>query len=83
MVDDLLQNGKKIRDDRWTKSIAVGSKGFVERVKSLMGAAALGRESVGTGESYLLREPAVIYGAHFDAKKCSIGTENTYFWDVI
>jgi len=26
-VDDFLGNGKNIRDDKWTKSIAVGSKG--------------------------------------------------------
>ena len=31
-VDDYLENGKNTRDDKWTMSIAVGSKRFVERV---------------------------------------------------
>jgi len=44
---------------------------------------AVGRKSIGTGDSYQLREPSIPYGAHFGAKKCDIGPENTYFWDVI
>jgi putative transposase len=40
-VDDYIENGKNTRDDKWTKSIAVGNKSFVERVKSLMGALAI------------------------------------------
>jgi hypothetical protein len=30
-----------------------------------------------------LREPSIPYGAHFGAKKCDIGPENTFFWDVV
>ena len=36
-VDDYLSNGKNVRDDKWIRSIAVGNRRFVERVKSLMG----------------------------------------------
>ena len=79
-VDDYLGNGKNIRDDKWTMSIAVGSRSFVERVKSLMGVLAIGRKSIRAGESYQLREPASPYGAHLGAKKCDIGPEKTYFW---
>ena len=63
------------------KSIAVGSRGFVDRVKSLMGILAVGRKSIGTGDSYQLREPSIPYGVHFSVKKYDIGPENTYFWD--
>ena len=79
----MLVNGQNIQDDRWTKSIAVGNKSFVERLKSLMGVLAIGRKSIGVGESYQLREPGIPYGAHFGAKKCDIEAENTYFWDTI
>jgi len=48
-----------------------------------MGALAIGRKRVGAGESFQLREPAIPYGVHFGAEKCDIGSENTYFWDVI
>ena len=80
-VDDYLGNGKNIRDDRWTKSIAIGSRSFVEKVKSLMGIMAIGRESIEGGESYQLREPSIHYGGHFGAKKDDIRPENTYYWD--
>jgi len=82
-VDAYLGDGKNIRDEKWTRSIAVGNRSFVERVKSLMGVLAIGRKSIEAGETYQLREPAVPYGAHFGVKKGNIGAENTYFWDVI
>ena len=81
-VDDYLENGKKTRDDKWTKSIAVGSKGFVDKVKSILGALASGRKCIEGGESYQLREPSVPYNVHFGGKKSDIGSENTYFWNV-
>ena len=81
-VDDFLSNGENIRDDKWTNSIAVGTKSFVEKVKSLMGVLAIGRKSVEAGESYQLREPGVLYRANFGGKKGDIGLENTYFWNV-
>jgi hypothetical protein len=75
-----LENGHNIRDDKWSTSIAVGNRSFVERVKSLMGALAIGRKSNEAGESYQLREPAVPYKAHLGTKKSDIEPENTHFW---
>ena len=54
----------------------------IERVKSLMGALAIGRKSTEAGDSYQLREPAVPYIAHFGAKKGGIGADNTRLWDI-
>ena len=80
-VEDFLGNGKNIRDDKWTKCIAVGSRSFAERMKSLMGVLAIGRKSIKAGESYQLREPAISYEDHFGAQKCDIELENAYPWD--
>jgi len=77
-----LGNGKNIRDEKWTKSIAVGSRSFVDRIKSILGALALGRKSIATGEAYQLREPSIPYIALFGFKKGNIGPENTFFWNV-
>ena len=82
-VDDFLENEKNIRDDKWTTSIAVGNRSFVERVKLLMGALAIGRKSTQSGESFQLREPAAPYKADFGVKKRNIGPENTFLWSVI
>ena len=81
-VEDYLGNGNNIRDEKWTRSIAVGSRGFVDKVKSMLGALALGRKSIEAGESYQLREPSVPYNDHFEVKKSDIGSENTYLWNV-
>jgi hypothetical protein len=43
-LDEYLGIGNNRRDEKWTKSIAVCSKGFVERVKSLLGAIAKGEK---------------------------------------
>jgi len=49
------------RDDKWTRSIAIGSKGFVEMVKSKLGILAKGRKATETDAGYQLREPANSY----------------------
>jgi len=81
-VDDYLENGKNTRDGKWTMSIAVGSKRFVERVKALMGVLARGRKSMEVRDSYQLREPPAPYRALFGGKKDDIGPDNTWLWDV-
>ncbi len=81
-VEEYLYNGNNKRDDRWTKSIAVGNEGFVRRLKSLMGINAIGRKSNSDGDSYQLREPAGLYNAHFEAEKGDISLENSHLWNV-
>ena len=72
LVDDYLENSKNTKDEKWTRSIAVGSEGFVDKVKSTLGALASGRKSIGAGQSYQLREPAVPYTDHFGVKNVDI-----------
>jgi hypothetical protein len=60
-----LQNGTNIRDDKWTRSIAVGSKSFTGKVKYLMGVSAIGRKRIEARKSYQLREPQIPYGEPF------------------
>ncbi|MEA3358222.1 MAG: hypothetical protein U9R17_02275 [Thermodesulfobacteriota bacterium] len=64
-----MGNEKNVRDEKWTRSIAVGSRGFVDSVKAILGALALGRKSIEAGESYQLREPSIPYSTHFEGKK--------------
>ena len=81
-VEEYLGDGNNHREEKWTKSIAVGSKGFVEYVKSALSALAKGRESKEAGDSYQLREPSAPYGEHFGVKNEDIGADNAYFWDI-
>ena len=42
-IEEKLKNGKPIREDRWTESIAVGGEAFVKEIKRGLGAKAVGR----------------------------------------
>ncbi|MGM0680491.1 MAG: transposase [Pseudomonadota bacterium] len=81
-LDEYLRDGNNRRDEKWTKSIAVGSKGFVQSVQSLLGALARGRKVRQAAEAYQLREPSALYGDHFGVKDEAIGPKNTCYWNV-
>ena len=67
-----MKEGAKTRQDEWMRSIAVGSRSFVEKEKDVT-------EGI-KGDQ--LREEAVPYNALFGVKKDDIATQNTYFWNI-
>ena len=80
-IEEYLGDGRKGRKGEWTESIAVGSKAFIEKVKSVLGFKAKGRDIIKGDEGYHLREEAAYYMVLFEAEKGDIGPENTYLWD--
>ena len=72
----------KIRQEEWTRSLAVGSRPFIENVKALLGFRAKGRDVIEACEGYQLRVGAAHYQALFEAENDDIGPENTYVWDI-
>jgi putative transposase len=80
-VNDSLGQGRSIRDTKWTRSIAVGSKHFVYRTKKELGARAKGRVVLESSEAFQLREPGVSWLIDFGPKNDDIGAENGYFWN--
>jgi putative transposase len=81
-LDEYFSDGNNHRDEKWTNSIAVGSKGFIQSVKSLLGALARERKAREAAGAYQLREPSALYGDRFGVKKEGIGPESTYYWNV-
>jgi len=68
-VEDSLAAGTQERDDRWTRSLAVGSQPFVQEVQRKMGLDAQARTiTVDSGDA-CLREPAAAYRVHFAEEK--------------
>jgi putative transposase len=49
-VGESLDNVGNNRDEKWTKSIAVGSKGFIEEMRLVLGAMAKGRKGLKAAE---------------------------------
>jgi hypothetical protein len=80
-VEKYLGNGNNIRDDKWTKGIAVGSKGFVEHVSLLSALLPKAERPRGQETAISFESPQPPYGEHFGVKNEDIGLKNTYFWN--
>jgi len=76
-VEQGLENGLLMRDDRWSESITVGSLAFIDQVKNELGLKAMHREVLGTDGTYGLREPAEIYAGNFTSKGEALRSKNT------
>jgi len=70
-IEEALVKNEKSRESKWTESIAVGSKGYVERTKEFLGIKVKGRKVTSKSEGYELREPAAPYNLYFDPKNVS------------
>jgi len=81
-VEQYVGDGEKVRKEEWTGSVAVGSRSFVEKVKSLLGFRAKGRKVIDASGGYQVREKLSSYNAHFGAKRVDIGPKNAYLWNV-
>jgi len=82
-VEEDLATRNQSRDSKWTESIAVGSKVFIEATIKRLGIRAKGRKIVGSKKSYELREPAIPYGANLTPENGLLRLQNTYNWDDI
>lgn len=82
-VEQELMLALSKRDERWSKSIAVGSESFIDQVKSSLGIKAKHKESIEVEDSYFIKEEFSSYNAHFDGKMDPLRVENTIKWDVL
>ena len=74
-IDSAIQTGTGDTEGKWTQSIAVGSKTFIEKIKEALGFRARGRKIISTDDTFELREGQASYGA---ANKLYSG--NTFLW---
>ena len=81
-VEDAVKEGQSAREERWTESIAVGNKAFVEITHEKLGIKAKGRMVVENNDTYELKEPPSPYGDVFGPKKGVLRPENACFWNV-
>lgn len=83
LVNYSLGNGENYRQAKWTESVAVGSKSFLEGIKDKMGVLAKGRKNLENDGELQLREEAGTYNVVFDGTKEDIGPLNTCLWGYI
>jgi putative transposase len=73
------------RDDKWSRSVAVGSEEFVRQVKEGLGFRARGLDIQEYGGAWLLKEPTAAYDSLpnvFKGKNVEISGENECFWRI-
>ena len=81
-MNDALETGKIRREARWTQSIAVGEKRFVDEIKNRLGSKTLGRKIQPLDDGFQLREEVIPYIADFEVKKRDMTLKNTYSWEI-
>jgi len=77
---EILKAKNYVRESKWSQSIAVGSKSFVEVIKEKLGIRAKGRKVGRSGELYHLREAQVPYDSDFTPENSDLKAINTYIW---
>jgi hypothetical protein len=78
-VEQTLESGRTVRDDRWSEAIAVGSLVFVESVKSELGRRAMDRGVEQKEGAYALRERNEAYSGNFSGESESLRLETRSF----
>jgi REP-associated tyrosine transposase len=81
-VEEIPKTKNYVRQSKWSQSIAVGSKSFVESVKAKLGIRARSRRISESGGSYRLREAQSPYSSDFTPENSALRAENAYFWRV-
>jgi putative transposase len=75
-VEEALQTNIHRREAHWSESLAVGGQTFVEGVKARLGIGARYREIRQEGQVYRLKEPAIVYGIHFEPQTDTLSDES-------
>jgi len=75
-IQESLQKDKMIRDEKWSQSIAVGNKKYVETIKDQLGIRAIHREIHESGSSFELSEDQTHYTADFDTEIGRLSQKN-------
>ncbi len=75
-VNSAMPTDNRGKENKWTQSIAVGSKTFIEKMKEALGFSAKGRKMICADDTYELREVLSPYG-----KANNLDFGNTFLWD--
>ena len=75
-AESAIQTDNCDKENRWTQSIAVGSKAFIEKMRESLGFRAKGRQIICADDTYELREEITPYG-----KADNPDSGNTFLWE--
>jgi putative transposase len=76
-IEEELKKSQLVRQSKWTQSIAVGEKSFVEQIKKRLGIRSKGRKILEDEGGYQLGDRQTDYG-----EKGQFNSENSFYWDL-
>ena len=76
-VEAEIESSNCHKEDKWTRTIAVGSRSFVKKMKEDLGFKAKGRKIISTDDTFELREAITPYG-----KVTEPDSGNTFLWNM-
>jgi putative transposase len=71
-----MQTANRDKDNKWTQSIGVGSKTFIEKIKKTLGYRATGRKIISADDTFELRESIAPFG-----NADNLDSGNTFLWN--
>ncbi len=74
-VDSTIQTNQSDKEKKWTQSLAVGSKTYIEEMKGALGFRVTGRKIICADDTFELRETITPYGIDKD-----LDSGNTFLW---
>jgi len=75
-VDSAISTGNYGKESKWTQSITVGSKTFIEKMKNALGHKVKGRKIISADDTFELREAVAPFG-----NADNLDSGNTYLWN--
>lgn len=82
LIEETLSKKDFARQAKWTESIAVGRREFIEKIKTRLRVRAKGREVVGSLGGFELREDGYLYCPIFEAKNADLRLDNRVNWRI-
>ena len=75
-MDSEIQNDSRNKENKWTQSIAVDSKTYIEKMKKALAYSAKGRKIINAEDTFELREAVAPFG-----NADNLDSGNTYLWN--
>jgi hypothetical protein len=71
----------QFRESRWSESVAVGNREFLEGIKTNLGVQAKDRAIEENSEMSCLKEPRISYEDDFSVENNVLSSENSHYWE--
>ena len=75
-MESAIQTENSDKETKWTQSIAVGSKTYIEKMKEALGYRATGRKIISADDTFELRETITPFG-----NADNLESVNTFLWN--